>query len=190
MVEVIVETESAILDDVVGQSLHLGIVSFQQIDAGGKCLGGEGCHGSLVLHLVGTHAGQFSDGIVQIFQHIIIYGVYGRTAEIGLQVVTVDDGGAEVGHQAVVGPCADGTHFAAIGFVGLVVFASCCKVFGIAVEALQGGIGDADDVVEVHPYLVQRPEGVVIVELASEGHGIALVVGTARPHVTVAGEHQ
>ena len=44
------------------------------------------------------------------------------------------------------------------GFVGFVIFASCSKIFGITVEALQGGIGDADDVVEVHPYLVQCPE--------------------------------
>ena len=29
---------------------------------------------------------------------------------------------------------------------------------GCVREALQGGIGDADDVVEVHPYLVQCPE--------------------------------
>ena len=158
LVEVVVETESTVLDDVIGQCLHLCIVSFQQIDAGGQCLGGEGCHGSLVFHLVGTHAGQFVDGVVQIFQHIIIYGLYGRTAKIGLQVVTVDDGGTEIGHQTIVGPCTDGTYFAAIGFVGFVIFASCSKIFGITVEALQGGIGDADDVVEVHPYLVQCPE--------------------------------
>ena len=36
LVEVVVETESTVLDDVIGQCLHLCIVSFQQIDAGGN----------------------------------------------------------------------------------------------------------------------------------------------------------